>query len=101
MPASTGTRATRLLASADAADLLIHPAGSSALILGVYVANTTTGSDHVDIEDADGTVRLTIAVGANDTEGMSTPFIMNNGINIDPDSTDATTSITIIWRPDA
>jgi hypothetical protein len=72
-------------------------ANESALIIGIYVA--ATANDIVDFTDSADVTLATIAVGANDTESIQTPFVVSNGFIADV--TLATSFITVIWRPGA
>jgi hypothetical protein len=87
--------------NASAADRTIAAAGNSVLILGIYAAETNNSVDTVTFSDlaSSPSVLLTLRVPADDTEDMTTPFITSNGFIVD--ETEATTFITVIYRPDA
>lgn len=97
MPASVGTRINTFAGNAAAGLRTVVADGDSALILGIYVAGTA--ADIVDFEDGDGTNICTIAIAADDTESITTPFLVSNGFVAEV--TLATSFITVIWRPGA
>lgn len=100
MPAYVATKVTRVLGDASAAARTIVASGDSANILGISVAFDGT-ADIVSIQDADGTAITDIAGGVDDTESITTPFIVDNGLLVVSGIANASTKITVFFRPDA
>lgn len=94
-----GTRTARVLGNDTAANRTLIAAKRSALILGIYVAADGV-ADLVNVQDADGNAIGDIAVGVDDTGGISTPFFIDNGLLVVSGAGAATTYITVIYRPD-
>jgi hypothetical protein len=97
MPAYVGTRINTFAGDAVLGLRTVVAANESALIIGIYVA--ATANDIVDFTDSADVTLATIAVGANDTESIQTPFVVSNGFIADV--TLSTSFVTVIWRPGA
>jgi len=95
----TGTKTARVLGNASAANRTLIAANRSALILGIYVAADGV-ADIVNVQDASGNAIGDIAVGADDTGGINTPFLVDNGLLVVSGASAATTYIMVIYRPD-
>ena len=92
------TRNGRVLGNASAANRTLIAASTSALILGIYVAADGV-ADIVNIQDADGNAIADIAVGADDTGSITTPFLISNGLLVVSGASAATTYISVFYRP--
>ncbi len=98
-----GTRIVRVVGSDSEADRTIIPAGSSATIMGIFTSADGV-ADTVTARTGDGVTDIAfLAMAIDEDPSIEVPFIVDNGLRVvsnDRGSGLATTSITVIWRPD-
>jgi hypothetical protein len=82
MPSGVATRVASVNGADSEALRTVIPAGDSALIIGISAA-TDGVPDAVAIQDADGNAIAVIAVAADDTDDITVPFIVDNGLKIE------------------
>jgi len=97
MSSLIGTRIVSVAGTATLGDRTLVAAGDSALILGVYVAETTGTGDDL-IFTSGGTTILTMSA-LDATAVMDTPFIVSDGFIVGV--AEGGTFTTVIFRPGA
>lgn len=97
MPSGVATRHIQVLGDSSLEDRTIVPAGESALILSINMASVS--ADFLSITDADGNTIATIATLSGDTNDITVPFIVSNGLLITSIGGLGTTFVTVFYRP--
>ena len=96
MSSLVGTRTAHVAGDASLEARTLFATGTSGLILGVYVAETTGTADDCVFTNGAGDTIATLAAAIGGTASIEIPFLVDGFII---GAAEATTFITVIYRP--